>query len=163
MADCWLTYCFIWLAHWQIYWLMVSQCRCPLLSHHGWKRLRFRNVGHNIYPYCGQCGKIISSATSASWNIRVCDPLCYYYSNRVKALSVNNFEDMYSGPQNNCELRWLLEVDTWEGGGYMLRQTVGHRAHPLLFPSFSPSYCEVSQARSYFASAIMIKHFFKFQ
>jgi hypothetical protein len=37
---------------------------------------------------------------------------------------------------------------------YMLRQTVGRRALPLLFPSFFSSYCDVSQARSYFASTI---------
>jgi hypothetical protein len=37
---------------------------------------------------------------------------------------------------------------------YMLRQTVGHRAPPLPFPSFLPSYCDVSQALSYFASTI---------
>jgi hypothetical protein len=36
---------------------------------------------------------------------------------------------------------------------YMLRQTLRHRASPLPFP-FSPSYCDVSEARSYFASTI---------
>jgi hypothetical protein len=36
----------------------------------------------------------------------------------------------------------------------MLRQTVRRRASPLYFPYFSPSYCDVSQARSYFASTI---------
>jgi len=39
---------------------------------------------------------------------------------------------------------------------YMLRQTVDNRAPLLLFPSFSPSYCDVSEARSYFASTILI-------
>jgi hypothetical protein len=33
-------------------------------------------------------------------------------------------------------------------------QTVGRRALPLPFPSFFPSYCDVSEARSYFASTI---------
>jgi hypothetical protein len=37
---------------------------------------------------------------------------------------------------------------------YMLRQTVGSRVPPLLFPSFFPSYCDISQALSYFASTI---------
>jgi hypothetical protein len=37
---------------------------------------------------------------------------------------------------------------------YTLRQTVGHRAPLWLFPSFFPSYCDVSQALSYFASTI---------
>jgi hypothetical protein len=37
---------------------------------------------------------------------------------------------------------------------YMLRQTLRHRAFPLPFPSFLPSYCDVFQARSYSASAM---------
>jgi hypothetical protein len=41
---------------------------------------------------------------------------------------------------------------------HVLRQTVGHRASPLLFPSFSPSYCDVSEAISYFASTILLSH-----
>jgi hypothetical protein len=40
---------------------------------------------------------------------------------------------------------------------YMLRQTIDNRAPPLLFPSFLPSYCDVSEARSYFASSIKVK------
>jgi hypothetical protein len=38
----------------------------------------------------------------------------------------------------------------------MLRQTLRHRAPPLPFPSSFRSYCDVSQALSYFASAINI-------
>jgi hypothetical protein len=38
----------------------------------------------------------------------------------------------------------------------MLRQILRHRASPLPFPSFFPSYCDVSEARSYFASSIRI-------
>jgi hypothetical protein len=38
----------------------------------------------------------------------------------------------------------------------MLRQTVDNRAPLLLFPSFSPSYCDVSYALSYFAFTIVI-------
>jgi hypothetical protein len=37
---------------------------------------------------------------------------------------------------------------------YTLRQTLRRRAAPFPFPSFFPSYCDVSQARSYFASTI---------
>jgi hypothetical protein len=38
---------------------------------------------------------------------------------------------------------------------YMFRQTLRRRVSPLPFPSFSPSYCDVSQARSYFASTVL--------
>jgi hypothetical protein len=34
---------------------------------------------------------------------------------------------------------------------YMLKQTADNGARILLFPPFLPSYCDVSQARSYFA------------
>jgi hypothetical protein len=37
---------------------------------------------------------------------------------------------------------------------YMLRQTLGRRAPLLPFPSLFPSYCDVSEARSYFASIV---------
>jgi hypothetical protein len=97
--------------------------------------------------------------------------------------------------QNKCELRWPLQVATWEGGGrpqgdstlgertqsflvlydvkqvqaaevsqrrtavsskfFIHAQTVGHRAPPLFFLSFFPSYCDVSQALSYFVSTIV--------
>jgi hypothetical protein len=40
---------------------------------------------------------------------------------------------------------------------YMLRQTGDNRAPLLLFPSFSPSYCEVSYALSYFASTVSME------
>jgi hypothetical protein len=36
----------------------------------------------------------------------------------------------------------------------MLRQTLRHRASPLPFPYFFPSYCDVSEARSYFMSTV---------
>jgi hypothetical protein len=38
----------------------------------------------------------------------------------------------------------------------MLRQTVGRRASPLPFSFFFPSYCDVSEARSYFASTVSL-------
>jgi hypothetical protein len=39
---------------------------------------------------------------------------------------------------------------------YMLKQTLRGRASPLPFPSFFPSYCDVSQARSYFSSTMLM-------
>jgi hypothetical protein len=37
---------------------------------------------------------------------------------------------------------------------YILGQSVSHRAPPLSLSIFSPSYCDVSQALSYFAPTI---------